>query len=840
MSQRARRPHIHKFGGASLANATAVRHAVALIVRHRAEPTVVVLSAMAGVTDALLDIAKRAVAGDVAGALRESARLRARHVDVARAVLRGASQRAEVVTAIGESFSELDTLVRGLDAVRELTPRTTDLIVSRGERLSATLVAAALRAERVKGRYIDAVRVIHTDDAYGSATPNLAATDRAARAVIGPLLARGEIAIVPGFLGVSGDGAVTTLGRGGSDLSATLLARSLNARTVSLWKDVPGLLTSDPRLVPHTSVIAQLHPREAAELAYYGAKVLHPRALIPLSRRAMPLFVRPFANPESPGTEVSSRRMERRFPVKALSISMDQAMITVAGNGMLGVPGIAARTFGTLQREGISVSLISQASSEHSICFSVPATAAARARTGLSHEFRAEIANREIDSVTSRDDVATIAIVGLGIGDMPGTASRVFEALSSGRINVLALAQGSSELNLSVVVDAVNGVTALRRIHAAFQLDRIGGGSASGGGRVDVVLLGFGAIGQRVAALVSRNGRKSTAPRVVAIIDRSGYLFDAGGISAARLAAATTAKRARRGIATLAGAHASATTAASLAQIARHALSHPVCIDVTADETTPLLMDALRAGMDLVMANKRPLSGPRARVSELRALAEEHGARIRAETTVGAALPILDTYAKLIESGDRVRRIDACPSGTLGFLFDELGRGRKFSVALRDAMARGYTEPDPREDLSGMDVARKALILGRLLGFEGELSDVRVESLVAPDAARMTLAKFVAGLATWDDAWSARVARAMARGGVLRYQVSASARKVSVGLVVADSSSAMASLRGTDNQFVFVSDRYRTNPMVISGPGAGPDVTASGVLNDLMQLARGR
>ena len=411
--------------------------------------------------------------------------------------------------------------------------------------------------------------------------------------------------------------------------------------------------------------------------------------------------------------------------------------------------------------------------------------------------------------------------------------------MSSGGINVVALAQGSSELNLSVVVDAVNGVTALRRIHTAFQLDRIGGGGATGRGHVDVVLLGFGAIGQRVAALVARNGRKSGAPRVVAIIDRSGYLFDADGISAARLASATAAKRARRGIASLAGAHASA-TAASLAQIARHALSHPVCIDVTADETTSLLMDAVRAGMDIVMANKRPLSGPRARVRELRALAEEHGARIRAETTVGAALPILDTYAKLIESGDRVRRIDACPSGTLGFLFDELGRGRKFSVALRDAMARGYTEPDPRDDLTGMDVARKGLILGRLLGFEGELSDVTVESLVTPAAAKMPLANFLAQLETFDDAWDARVAKAKARGGVLRYQVSASARKVSVGLVVADSSSPMASLRGTDNQFVFVSDRYKTNPMVISGPGAGPDVTASGVLNDLLQLARGR
>ncbi len=243
---------------------------------------------------------------------------------------------------------------------------------------------------------------------------------------------------------------------------------------------------------------------------------------------------------------------------------------------------------------------------------------------------------------------------------------------------------------------------------------------------------------------------------MVGIIDRSGYLFDADGLSAARIASATAAKRARRGIATLSGAHASAAPE-SLAHIARHALSHPVCIDVTADDTMAILMDAVRAGMDLVMANKRPLSGPRVRVRELRTLAEERGVRMRAETTVGAALPVLDTYAKLVESGDRVRRIDACPSGTLGFLFDELGRGRRFSEALRDAMSRGYTEPDPRDDLTGMDVARKGLILGRLLGFEGELSDVRVESLVTPAAAKMPLEKFLAKLETLDDAWDARV-----------------------------------------------------------------------------------
>ena len=816
------------------------KHAVALIVRHRAEPTVVVLSAMAGVTNALLDIAKRAVAGNVVGALRESARLRARHVDVARAVLRGASQRAEVVRAIDESFRELDTLVRGLDAVRELTARTTDLIVARGERLSATLVAAALRAERVKGRYIDATRVIHTDDSFQSATPDLAATDRAARAVIRPLLARGEIAIVPGFLGVSPDGAVTTLGRGGSDLSATLLARALNAHAVSLWKDVPGLLTSDPRLVPHTSVIAQLHPREAAELAYYGAKVLHPRALIPLTRRAMPLFVRPFANPESTGTEVSARRTTQRYPVKALSISADQAMITVAGNGMLGVPGIAARTFGTLQREGISVSLISQASSEHSICFSVPAAAAARARKGTvarvpsrdreSRDRQRHLARRCGNHCHSRARHRRHA--GHCIARVRGAVDWRDQRRRdrAGIVGAQSLGGGRREEWRDRAAPHPHGVPARsHRRRRTWSPARTWTPCSSATAR------SASAWRRRSRATGARAGRRASSRSSIAAAISS-MRADS---RRRRLASASTAKRAGRAIATLPGAHAAA-TAASLAHIARHALSHPVCIDVTAEDTMSLLMDAVRSGMDLVMANKRPLSGPRARVRELRALAAERGARIRAETTVGAALPILDTYAKLVESGDRVRRIEACPSGTLGFLFDELGRGRKFSAALRDAMARGYTEPDPRDDLTGMDVARKGLILGRLLGFEGELSDVTVESLVTPAAAKMPLAKFLAQLETLDDAWDARVAKAKARGGVLRYQVSATARKVSVGLVVADESSPMASLRGTDNQFVFVSDRYKSNPMVISGPGAGPDVTASGVVNDVLQFARRR
>ena len=511
---------------------------------------------------------------------------------------------------------------------------------------------------------------------FGSATPDLAATDRAARAVIRPLLARGEIAVVPGFLGVSPDGAVTTLGRGGSDLSATLLARALDARAVSLWKDVPGLLTCDPRLVPHTSVIAQLHPREAAELAYYGAKVLHPRALIPLARRAMPLYVRPFANPDSAGTEVSARRPARRYPVKALSISADQAMITVAGNGMLGVPGIAARTFGDAAARGdLGVAHLAGVVGALDLLQRAGGRGGARAAAGCRTSSATEIANREIDTVTSRDDVATIAIVGLGIGDMPGTASRVFEALSSGGINVVAHRAGL------VGAQPLGGGRRVERRDRAAAHPLGVPARPRGRRRRDARR----ARGRRAARLRRDRAARGGADRAQRAQERRAARRRDHRSQRLRLrcgwtvGAAHRARHARRsargkGIASLPRGHA-ACSGESLAHIARHALARPVCIDVTADETTPLLMDAVRAGMDIVMANKRPLTRPAARVRELRALAAERGARIRAETTVGAALPILDTYAKLVESGDRVRRIDACPSGTLGFLFDELGRG---------------------------------------------------------------------------------------------------------------------------------------------------------------------
>ncbi|HVE65229.1 MAG TPA: aspartate kinase, partial [Thermoanaerobaculia bacterium] len=625
-----------------------------------------------------------------------------------------------------------------------------------------------------------------------------------------------------------------TLGRGGSDLTATLLGRALAASGVHLWKDVEGFLTADPRVVADARVIPQLNVREAAELAYYGAKVLHPRALIPVGGR-VPVFVRPFRSPDRPGTEISGRRTLERYPVKALSAIGSQALVTVAGNGMLGVPGIAARTFGALHRQGISVSLISQASSEHSICLGIPGDQAAAARRSLLDAFAEEIGRREVDGVEVREGLATISVVGLGMAGTPGIAARVFGALSAGGINVVAIAQGSSELNISFVVEAGQAAEAQRRIHDAFQLSKIGGGGAAAAERADVVLLGFGKVGRTLAGLIVRSARRSKL-RLVAVIDRGGYAFRPTGLSAGDLTELSAAKARSRSVRDAShGIRAGAGEA--VAALAEHALSRPILVDATAEETGPLLERAVAAGFDLVLANKRPLSGPRGDAERIERAVRKAGRRLRFEATVGAGLPILDTHRKLVESGDRVVRIDGCLSGTVGFILGEVETGRSFSRALRRAMELGYTEPDPRDDLSGVDVGRKALILGRLIGFRGEPGEIVVLPVVPVESRRLPLARFLERLERRDAEWADRFARARTRGRALRYVASVTRRRIRVGLAEVGPESPFAGLRGTDNQVVFTTARYRTNPLVIKGPGAGLAVTAAGIFNDASELA---
>jgi aspartokinase/homoserine dehydrogenase 1 len=816
---------VWKFGGASLADGRAIERAVERIEHHRA-PLIVVASALAGITDLLLEGARHAEAGRAAGAKAAATAFRKQNEQAARTLLTGRS-RAAVLAAIDESAREYEDVCHAIGVLGHLAPRAQDLLVARGERVSAALLAAAIR----RARLVDALDVISTDDAYGGAAPNLDDTARRARRVVAPLLAAGRVVVVPGFIGRAPDGSLTTLGRGGTDLTAALLARSLRARHVVLWKDVPGIMTADPRLVPDARVIPQLHHREASEVAHYGAKVLHPRALIPIAGTRISLRVRSFIDPTLPGTEVSARQSLKAYPVKALAILPAQAVITVAGKGMVGVHGIAARTFAAVDAAGLSVSTIFQASSESSIGFTVPEDQAERAVSGVRKGLRHELELGLIDGVSARRHMAVVAVVGDGMVGTPGISARVFGALAAGGINVVAIAQGSSERNISFVVAAADAPEAARRVHAAFQLSKIGGGRAAvAKPHTDVVLLGFGRVGRALSDQIATGDREV---RIVGLLDRSGYVFDARGLSRSRLLRLARDKDAGALLSSLGGTKATAHDALSF--MASHAVSRPVVVDVTSDETGPLLHAAVGHGFDVVLANKKPLAGSSESYARLLDTSITTGRRIRYEATVGAGLPIIDTYRKLAETGDRVRRIDGCVSGTLMYVLSEVSAGRPFSQAVREAVSRGYAEPDPRDDLSGRDAARKGLILARMIGYRGGAP--AADDLVPAALRGVPLTQFLERLPELDEAWRLRVAAEAGRGRLLRYVVSATPRTVTAGLVAVPSSSPMGAATGTRNIVTFHSRRYQREPLVISGPGAGADVTAAGLLNDICSLA---
>ena len=821
---------VWKFGGASLAGVDEIRKAASLVARHHG-PLVIAASAMSGVTDLLLQGAEHAAAGRPAEAATAAADLLKRHRDVVKALLPAGTVRRSLMSTVDAAARDYRDLCTAVGLLGHMAPRVSDRLVSRGERLAAQIFCATLNRAGRRSVYVDAVDVVSTDGQHGAAAPQLAETARRARALIPPLLKRGAVVVVPGFIGRAPDGSVTTLGRGGTDLTATLLARSLRARRAVLWKDVPGILTADPRVVTDARLIPQLHHREAAEVAHYGAKVLHPRALIPIAGTRIVLQVRSFVDPAAAGTEVSARRSLRTYPVKALATVHGQAIVTVAGKGMVGVHGIAARTFAAVEAERLSVSTIFQASSESSIGFTLPEGEADRAVRSIRAAFRDELSTGLIDNVTSRPGMAVLAVVGDGMAGAPGIAARVFSALAASKINVVAIAQGSSERNISLAVKGSDAADAARCVHAAFKLSKIGGGQPEAAPTTDVVLLGFGRVGRALAdQIAAPNGQASV--RVVGLLDRSGYVFDPRGISRRRLLDLAQKKDAGALLATLGGRPAGA--AEALTFMASHAVSRPVIVDVTSEETNGLLRTAIGHGFNVVLANKKPLAGSWESYAGLLATSANGGPHVRYEATVGAGLPIIDTFHKLAETGDRVLQIEGCVSGTLMYVVSAVSSGERFSEAVKQAVDRGYAEPDPRDDLSGRDAARKGLILARLLGYRGAAA---VPDDLVPRALRsLPLAEFLKRLSAYDGEWADRVAREQARGHVLRYVVTATPRSVSAKLKAVPVTSPTGALQGTRNLVAFTTRRYRTEPLVVSGPGAGAEVTAAGILNDIYSL----
>lgn len=810
-----------KFGGTSLENAQRVR-GVADLVRQSArnQRVVVVVSAMTRVTNELLQAAQLATTGEASAPALIDA-LCARHHD-ALADVAPAGEQAALGQQIDEIRVEIQSLIHGISLVRDSSPRVLDAVAAYGELLSSVLVAAALRAVGLEAAAVDARAFIVTDDSFGRAIVDRAQSYQRIQSRLGQ---GDDVPVVTGFIAATPDGDTTTLGRGGSDYTATLIGAALKADAVEIWTDVDGVMSADPRLVPQAFPLPSLSYIELMELSHFGAKVVYPPSVTPARDGGITLVIRNTLNPAFSGTRVSPEADDvestsiPRSAVRGISSINSVALCRLEGAGMVAVPGIASRLFGALARDGISVILISQASSEHSICFALEPATVAQARKRVDAEFAIERRAGTVDPLVVEEDLSVIAAVGEAMQHTPGIAGRLFDVLGRNGVNVRAIAQGSSELNISLVAARADEERALRIIHDAFffPLIRTVQVFVAGTGRVGAALLdqiaGEAAhLGDRlgvkvIIAGIARSTRAAIAPEGIPLVDWRTQVEHAAGDTRSLLEAALHSPNA-----------------------------HRVFVDCTANAEVAASYEALlRNGVAIVSANKIALSGSMEQYRMLRALAR-NGNGMYSETTVGAGLPVLRPVGDLIATGDRVTRIEGVLSGTLSYLFGQIMAGASFSEAVRDAHRLGYTEPDPRDDLSGRDVARKLLILGREAGFELEPAQVAVEPVLSSDTwAQMSVAAFMTALPEADERFAELRANAIANGGTLSYVGSIDESGARVGLRTIDRAHPCAALSPGDNLIAMTSRRYTERPLIIRGPGAGPEVTAAGVFADILR-----
>lgn len=809
---------VMKFGGTSVGSPARIREVVRLVMEAAAfERVLVVVSAFGGVTNALIAASEKAVGGS-SGWRDDLDALERRHAEAA-CDLATEADRPALLDRVTQATSDLRGLLHGVSLVRECTPRTLDSIVSFGERVCALIVAAAFRAAGHEANEVDARTLVLTDKSFGTARVDSPTTN-----------ARIEqwwkietaLPVVTGFIGATDSGETTTLGRGGSDYTAALFGAALNATSIEIWTDVDGVMSADPRIVPTAFSMDSLRYDELMELSHFGAKVVYPPTVHPARARNIPLVIKNTLNPEFKGTRILEEAPAASLGVRGVASISSVALLRLEGDGMVGVPGIAMRLFGALAREHVSVILISQASSEHSICFAIEPGAVARARQSIGAEFALEKQAGLIDELVVEEDASVIAVVGAAMRSTPGSAGRIFGVLGEAHVNVRAISQGSSELNVSCVVGRDDEKRAVNAIHEAFFADHR---------TVSVFIAGLGRVGR---ALVDQMRQE-----VQGLRERAGLRLEIDGAATSRnmlLRPAIPAASLRETVL----ADGVPTVLSDLVHAAIWSRrTSAVFVDCTdSEETMGFYGPLLDAGVHVVSANKRPFGGDLAIYRSIKAGRRRGRGALFHETTVGAALPVVGTLSDLVRTGDRVRRIEGALSGTLGFLMTKVADGVAFSVALKEAHDLGYTEPNPREDLSGKDVARKILILAREAGLQIQASEVKRESLLpSPEWDAMSLDEFWRRLPELDQAIEKRAQEASIDGGRLVYLASVNEGVAEVGLRRVESSSPFASLRGGDNMVAFRTDRYSESPLVVRGPGAGPDVTASGVFADIIKAA---
>ncbi|MBL9215406.1 MAG: bifunctional aspartate kinase/homoserine dehydrogenase I [Opitutaceae bacterium] len=817
---------VYKFGGTSLGTSGRLPKVLELVAA-APRPLALVVSALGDSTDWLILSARSAEEGNISQARRELAQVRELATSTGRNVLNSQGQKG-LKHDLDEILTPVERLLSGIELTRECSPRTLDAIISVGERISVALLARALVERHVPAIPVDAREFVITDGTHGSASVDRAETAQRFAALRDRWT--GQVPIVTGFIGRTREGTTTTLGRNGSDYTATLLAGLLKASAVTVWTDVLGVMTADPALVREASPVDRLSYDEALELAYFGTRMFHPRTIIPLRECGAALVIRSTTQPNAPGTRIDATgNPDPNRPTCVTSLERLALLGVQSRRTGLGRP-LGGRILAALAEAGVRVWMTTESTLGQSFSVVIPAVDEARARQAAAEALAPELQSGDLRIEPVLSPVTLVTLVGENMAGRPNVAGKFLNAIGAAGIAVRAVAQGASARSISCVVDADQTATAVRTVHGAFNLAHT---------EISVLLLGKGVVGSSLLKQIDRQnqalGREHDVQvRLVGIGSSRGALFDPDGLppaeAAARLQQALDQGQAVADVTTL------------LDRLSR--LPNPVLVDCSgAPGMERIYRAAFNHGVNVASSNKQPLALPQAERDQLLSEARRHFRAYHYETTVGAALPVIETLKNLVRTGDHVITIAGAFSGTLGFLCDRLVHGDALSVAVRKAKELGYTEPHPRDDLSGLDVARKAVILARELGLRLDLTDVELKPFVPPQFLKEDdPEKFMQSLTGLDAEVKARVESSKAQGRLPRYLAritpGAAGAKVSVGPVEVESTHPAAALRGAEAFVAFHTERYREYPMVVRGAGAGGDVTAAGVLADILRLAQ--
>lgn len=816
---------ILKFGGTSVGSSDGIQNVLGIVTKNisAGNKIAIIASAFSKVTDTLISLGKCACQnGDFTPTIQM---LRDRHLNA----LKGINSQNRLIHAtnhVNTLCDELEQLLRGVSLIGELSPRTLDLIMSFGERLSAYIVSELIRSVHPNTAFLDARTVLHTDNNFNHASVDMPPT---IAAIQNHFSATTDLQIITGYIGRGPNGETTTLGRGGSDYSAAIFAVALNATEVEIWTDVDGVMTADPRRVKKAFTIPELTYKEAMELSHFGAKVIYPPTIQPTLVADIPIRILNTFNPEAPGTLVSTKQPCTNRIITGISSMSNVAVIRFEGSGLMGIAGTAGRLFTALARYNVNVILISQGSSEHSICFAVMPEAVQLAIQAIQHEFAFEIASHKFDEIVVDKDCSIVAVVGENMRATPGVSGRLFQALGKNGINVFATAQGSSELNISVVISKNDETKAVASLHDAFFL--------SDRSTINLFLVGPGAVGSTLLSQLSKEHDTLESIhqfdfRLAGIANSKRMAFADGRTNnAIQLNAWQQALNESQ---TPTDLHVFVSTIKSLN------LPNSVFIDTTANDSVASLYESLLdSSVCIVTPNKRANSSTFSQYKKLKDTAKKRNVSYFYETTVGAGLPVISTLNDLLNSGDSIIRIEAVLSGTLSFIFNSFTPDRNFSDVVKEAKEKGYTEPDPRDDLSGMDVMRKLLILAREMGLTLESGNISVESLVPESCSHAkSVDDFFVALQQYADLeFKKRQQEAIALNQVLRYIASIENGNACVSLQAVDANHPFYNLSGSDNIISFTTTRYMDRPLVVKGPGAGTSVTAAGIFADVFKTA---